>query len=113
MGVLGRFIFWDFPRGSWQYDVMVGLIVAFIFVTPMVAPDFFHDQPKAASVQMTEDNQFWLSPELLSGLPVSQRLDRAKQIVKDRYKTHRPVTRIIELTNDEHEVLGYLASTQP
>ena len=27
---LGRFIFWEFPRASWQYDVMVGLILAFI-----------------------------------------------------------------------------------
>ena len=26
--MLKRFILWDFPRGSWQYDVMVGIILA-------------------------------------------------------------------------------------
>ena len=29
-----RFILWDYPRASWQYDVMVALILAFIFLTP-------------------------------------------------------------------------------
>ena len=32
--MLKRFILWDFKRGSWQYDVIVGLILAFIFLTP-------------------------------------------------------------------------------
>jgi len=39
---IGGFIFWTYERGSWQYDVMVGLILAFIFVTPRT---FFHDRP--------------------------------------------------------------------
>lgn len=32
--VLRSFIFWEYPRGSVQYDVMVTLILLFIFVTP-------------------------------------------------------------------------------
>ncbi len=43
--MLKRFILWDYPRGSRQYDVMVGLILAFIFLTPR---DFFRDQPRIA-----------------------------------------------------------------
>ena len=31
-----RFLFWDYPRAGWQYDVMVGLILAFIFITPHI-----------------------------------------------------------------------------
>ena len=31
MKALGRLIFWEFPRASWQYDVIVALILAFIF----------------------------------------------------------------------------------
>src|SRR5579859_2487122 len=113
MGVLGRFIFWDYARGSWQYDVMVAIILVFIFVTPMVAPDFFHDQPKAANVANIGDHQFWIGPELLSGVPEEQRAARATQLVKDKYKVHGPIVRVEEVTTDEHEIQGYLASTQP
>lgn len=28
-------LFWRFQRGSWQYDIMCGLILAFIFFTPV------------------------------------------------------------------------------
>lgn len=36
------FVFWSPERGSWQYDVVVGLILLFVFLTPA---RFFHDQP--------------------------------------------------------------------
>jgi len=29
-----RIIFWDYERGTWQYDLMCLLIIAFIFLTP-------------------------------------------------------------------------------
>lgn len=32
--LIGSFIFWNYPRGSRQYDVMVALILAFVFLTP-------------------------------------------------------------------------------
>ncbi len=32
--VLGSYFYWTFPRGSFHYDIMVTLILAFIFVTP-------------------------------------------------------------------------------
>ena len=44
-----RFLFWDYPRAGWQYDVMVGLILAFIFITPR---EWFRDQPRANSIVM-------------------------------------------------------------
>ena len=113
MGVLGRFIFWDYARGSWQYDVMVAIIVAFIFGTPLVAPDFFHDQPKGLSVSNIGDHQFWIVPELLSGVPEAQRVARATQLVKDKYKTARAIKSVEQVTGDEHEIQGYLATTQP
>lgn len=39
---LGRVIFWTYARGTWQYDVLCGLILAFIFLTPR---DFFAKPP--------------------------------------------------------------------
>lgn len=31
---VGRAFFWSYERGSWQYDVIVALILVFIFLTP-------------------------------------------------------------------------------
>jgi len=31
---VARVIFWRYQRGSWQYDILCGLILAFIFLTP-------------------------------------------------------------------------------
>jgi len=39
---LGRVIFWTYARGTWQYDVLCALILAFIFLTPR---DFFARPP--------------------------------------------------------------------
>jgi len=52
------FIWWNYPRGTVEYDVMVGLILAFIFLTPR---HFFRDQPRpftarTATVTMVSAN---------------------------------------------------------
>jgi len=47
-----RGVFWTYERGTWQYDVMVILILAFIFLTPR---DWFHDRPSAASASTPSD----------------------------------------------------------
>jgi hypothetical protein len=41
--VLYRTFFWSYERGSWQYDVAVGLILVFVLLTPS---RWFHDQPQ-------------------------------------------------------------------
>jgi len=46
--VITRSIFWAYERGSWQYDVIVAFILAFIFFTPR---GWFNDRP---TFQMTE-----------------------------------------------------------
>lgn len=32
--VVSRVLFWNYPRGGWQYDIVSGFILAFIFLTP-------------------------------------------------------------------------------
>ncbi|MDR3739216.1 MAG: hypothetical protein P4L40_09365 [Terracidiphilus sp.] len=34
--ILKNYFYWTYPRGSFHYDVMVTLILLFIFVTPVV-----------------------------------------------------------------------------
>lgn len=41
--ILRNYVFWTYQRGSVHYDVMVTLILLFIFVSPHVIN--FHDRP--------------------------------------------------------------------
>ncbi len=51
---IGRVLFWSYERMTWQYDVMVALIVAFVLLTPR---HWFHDQPRpAVSVQVVSQD---------------------------------------------------------
>ena len=113
MSALSRFILWDYKRGSWQYDVMVGLILAFIFLTPR---KIFSDQPKAASVVMlpSDTGFFWIEPALLAGVPQDQIIAKASALVRSKYKTRVAIVRVEPLLDDaEQEIKGYMAFTKP
>jgi hypothetical protein len=45
--VLKSYFYWTYSRGSFHYDVMVTLILAFIFITPLVWD--YGDQPRSTS----------------------------------------------------------------
>lgn len=47
---LGSFLWWSYPRGSLQYDIMVAIILAFIFLTPR---HWFRDQPRPTVDHLT------------------------------------------------------------
>jgi len=86
---LYRMFFWSYERGSWQFDVAVGLILVFVLLTPA---RWFHDQP-------------------LVGLPVnSTRVERLSktgeiEIYKVDARVLAPPERTPELQNDLHNVL--------
>jgi hypothetical protein len=44
--ILRSYLFWTYERGSFHYDVMVTLILAFIFLTPRVWNYGDHPQPE-------------------------------------------------------------------
>jgi hypothetical protein len=44
-------VLWSYRRGSWQYDIICALILAFIFLTPRI---FFGDQPRAPVARQIE-----------------------------------------------------------
>jgi len=55
--IIRGYLWWTYPRGSVHYDVMVTLILAFIFLTPST---IFHDKPvsrgpHAAEVVVSSD----------------------------------------------------------
>jgi len=48
---LKRYVFWTYERGSIHYDVMVTIILAFIFITPRYVD--FRDKPQARAAHPT------------------------------------------------------------
>ena len=115
---LKRFVLWDYPRATWQYDVMVAIILVFIFLTPR---EWFRDQPRIPRTidiaMLPAENggeMFWIDPGLLSGIPEEQRLAKLGEILKARTGRNQLVTRVQPIYDDsENELNGYVAFTNP
>lgn len=110
-----RLIFWDFARATWQYDVVVGLILIFIFVTPR---EWFHDQPKESSVVLMSTvhgaNRVFIATELLENIPEPQRPARAQKLIQGRTGKNWNVVRVEPIRDESaQEVKGFIAYTAP
>jgi hypothetical protein len=112
LSVLKRIVLWDYPRASWQYDVIVGVILAFIFLTPR---EWFRDQPRTpqSSAISLLPGSYWLEPELLSSLPEEQRPAQAESILQARYKKQQKVTQLQPIFDSEKELKGFIVFTRP
>jgi hypothetical protein len=109
-----RFLLWDYPRASWQYDLMVAIILAFIFLTPR---EIFRDQPRASNIVRLPgeygSSVFWVEPELLDSIPEAERSAKIAAMLKARYGKAETVVRLEPIAGNEHEVKGYMAFTRP
>lgn len=109
---LKRFVLWDYPRAGWQYDLMVGLILAFIFLTPR---EWFRDQPRASSIVMLPSEGgstvFWMDAEQLASTPESDRAARASVLLKARTGKTYKVIRLEPIVDSEKEIKGFMAFT--
>jgi hypothetical protein len=108
-----RLIFWDFARASWQYDLVVGLILIFIFATPR---DWFRDQPKASSLILMSSqhgsNRVFIADDLLEAVPERERAQRAQSLIHQRTGKSWHVARVEPIRDeDEKEVKGFIAYT--
>ena len=116
--MLKRFILWDFARQTWQYDVMVGIILAFIFLTPR---DWFRDQPRiatASSIVMLPNEggstPFLVLPGVLAGVADNQRERRLTEAIESSTGNRRlRVVRVEPILDSEGELLFYKAFARP
>ena len=116
MASLKRLIFWEYKRGSWQYDIIVALILAFIFLTPK---QWFRDQPRipqasqVTSLPSHGESVFWIEPELLATMPEAGRLEQLGKILTSRTGKSQILTRIEPIYDAEKELKGYMAFARP
>lgn len=109
-----RFLLWDYPRAVWQYDVMVALILAFIFLTPR---ELFRDQPREYDVvALPSDhgaNVFWLEGELLTGIEEKERWVKATELINKRTGKKHTVLRLEPVSGSEKEIKGFMVYSRP
>ena len=113
-----RFIFWEYARGSWQYDVIVGVILAFIFLTPR---EWFRDQPRipqASDISSLPSergtHQYFVDREALSGIPDDQHVATLQRLLQERAANPKlTVTRVEPVMDSEGELHGFIVSTKP
>ncbi len=106
-----RFLLWDYPRAGWQYDVMVGIILLFIFAVPR---DWFRDQPKASSIVMLPSERgnntvFWIEPELLEDTPAPAQYGKVATLLRTRFQKQYRVVDLRPISDSEQEIRGYMA----
>jgi hypothetical protein len=87
--ILSRTFFWSHERGSWQYDIAVGVILVFVLLTPA---RWFHDQPLIGPVANASQVEQISEP----GEPETYRVDA---------RLLAPPERTPALQNDLHNAL--------
>jgi hypothetical protein len=111
MSGVKRFLLWDYPRASWQYDVMVALILAFVFLTPRT---LFRDQRRVSSIvelPSGKGRSFMVEPGLLESVPDAERNARVDDILRSRFGQIGVIEKVEPILNPEQELTGYMVFT--
>lgn len=112
MSGMKRFLLWDYARASWQYDVMVALILAFVFLMPRT---LFRDQRRVNSMvelPSGKGRSFMVEPGLLESIPEAERNAQADKMLRIKFGAIGPVEKVEPILNPEQELTGYLVFTQ-
>ena len=114
--VAARSVFWVYERGSWRYDVIVAVILAFVFLTPR---SVFNDRPTlqlsdlrhfqgVIEVGRAKDGWHYLvDSRLVESVGADKPEDAVRRILQRHL--HKPfVIKSLEPTRDRNNVvLGY------
>ena len=107
---LKRLILWDYERGVWQYDVMCGIILVFLFFSPRA---WFRDRPRIPHASQISEGVFWMEPDLVESVPEQQRRDKLGKVLSARTGKKLKLLRVEPIFDSEKEIKGYMAFSQP
>ena len=113
--VVTRSIFWAYERGSWQYDLIVVAILAFIFLSPrawfndrptLQMTDLRHQQGIVEMGRVNKDVRYLVDARLVESL--DQRPEDAIPIILKQHLQKAFTVKSIDAVRDRHQViLGY------
>ena len=116
-GLLWRSVFWSYKRGSWQYDLIVIAILAFIFLTPR---EFFGDHPRPPVVRQVQElgDQngtvvFWVDPSAVPAEPVEARDTKLQQLLYERSGLNLEVVSVENAMARDGDLHAYIVYARP
>ena len=115
LGVLHT-VYWAYERGTWQYDLMVLAILAFIFLSPRT---WFNDRPtleltdlrhQQGFVEMGHGKEGWrylVDARLVESFAATKPEDAIHTILSRQLHQPFTVLSIVPITDKNKVVLGY------
>lgn len=119
--VIRKAIFWSYERGSWQYDIICVMILAFIFLTPT---KLFHDRPRLqlsdlrhvqGIVEISHTDRVWvyqLDARLVESLGEIPPTDAVHQLLLQRVKPPFAIKSVKPILGKDGVTLGYTVEVQ-
>ncbi|HEV2177540.1 MAG TPA: hypothetical protein VGW33_10140 [Terriglobia bacterium] len=111
-----RAVFWSYERGSWQYDIICAVILAFIFLTPRAV---FNDRPtlelsdlrhRQGFVEVGHAKDGWhylIDARLVESLAPMKPEEAAREILRLRLNKPITVNSFEPVVDRNNVVLGY------
>jgi hypothetical protein len=103
---LKKILFWPYERGSWQYDIMVVAILAFIFFAPN---DLFHSHRSSHADEGAASQPIFVSRDEVGEVREGELEKKVNEMLTSKYGHRVEVTRIERVVNESKELTGYLA----
>ena len=103
-------LLWKYRRGSWQYDVIVALILVFIFLSPRT---IFNDRPSTGVIHEVEAPDegarlFWVEPGLLEGESIDVATERLQDLLRHQSGEALDIVRTEIATDESGNIRAYL-----
>lgn len=105
-GVVKSIILWSYERGSWQYDLLCIVILAFIFLTPNYIFDRRLNADPAHGAMQTE-RTYVNANELATGKPTTNIRDLLADVVSRRFQRDIIVRRVEVDADPDGTIRGY------
>ena len=97
---LKKILFWSYDRGTWQYDVMCVLILAFVFLAPASA---FQNRPDTAARAPV-----FISRDALGPIDSSSVEREIARYLSEQYGYEVTVSSIEPMTDSAGNLRGFL-----
>jgi hypothetical protein len=111
-----RTVFWSYDRGTWQYDLIVLAILAFIFLTPrawfrdrptLQLTDLRHSQGVVEVSQNKDGRSYLIDARLVESLAPQKPEDAVREILRVRILKPFTIKSFNTIRDRNNVVLGY------
>jgi len=120
--VVSHAIFWTYERGSWQYDVICAVILAFILLTPRA---WFNDRPSLGLSDLRHrqgvieigrtrgGSQYLIDSRLVDSFAPLKPDDAVRSILHERLKRAVTIKSMEPVLDKNNVMLGYSVVVTP